>query len=56
MGLWEKVMPRDIIAMLLIVGGLILKFQGSNGVISSILIAIVAFYFGAEILKSHPRV
>lgn len=55
MSLWEKVMPRDIIAMVIIVGGLVLKMQGSNGTISSILMAIVAFYFGAEIFKSRIR-
>jgi len=51
----EKILPRDIIAVILICGGLYLKFLGMNGTISTILIGIVGFYFGAELFKEKMR-
>jgi len=49
-------MPRDIIALVLIIGGLALKMYGVDGVVSMILIAVAAFYFGAEHLKTSEQI
>lgn len=56
MSLLERIMPRDIIALVLIVGGLYLKAIGLDGTISAILVGIAMFYFGAEILEKKVRV
>lgn len=42
----NKIHPRDILALALIVGCLILKFFGMDGTVSAVLVGIVAFYFG----------
>ena len=41
-----KFTPPDIIAIVVIVGGLILKFGGADGVVGTLLTVVVAFYFG----------
>jgi hypothetical protein len=43
---WCK--PRDLIALITIIGAFILKFKGYDGVVSIALISIVAFYFGLK--------
>lgn len=55
MSFWDRVMPRDVIAAILIVGGIFLKAIGLNGTISAILVCIAGFYFGAEILQQKTR-
>lgn len=47
-GLLSKFQPIDIIAIVTIVGGLILKFFGFDGTVGTILTAIVLFYFGKK--------
>ena len=44
--LLNKFQPIDIIAIITITGGLILKFFGFDGTVGAILTVIVAFYFG----------
>lgn len=39
-------MPVDIIALVVIIGGMILTAYGHNGTISNILIMVTAYYFG----------
>jgi len=39
----------DLIAILLVGGGLILKGFGFDGIIDTLLIAIASFYFGLKI-------
>jgi hypothetical protein len=51
MGFWEQLSPRDLIAGLLIVGGLVLLSTGIDGTVGAILVGIVAFYFGAEFVQ-----
>ena len=41
-----KFTPPDIIALIVIVGGLILKFSGADGVVGTLLTVVVGFYFG----------
>lgn len=38
--------PVDIVALILIVGGLYLKLNGADGVVGSLLAAISFYYFG----------
>jgi len=40
--------PIDIIAIITIIGGLILKFSGIDGTIGTLLTAVVLFYFGKK--------
>lgn len=50
----EKKMPLskfkaiDIIAIIVIVGGLILKFSGADGLVGTLLTMVVFFYFGKK--------
>ena len=48
--LLEKFKPIDVIAVIVITGGLILKFCGMDGTVGSILTVVVLFYFGQEIV------
>jgi len=55
MNFLESILPRDVIAMILVCGGLWLIATGIDGTIGAILITIVAFYFGAELLPARIR-
>lgn len=44
--LLEKFKPADIIAMIVLVGGLGLKFSGADGLVGILLTAVVVYYFG----------
>ena len=44
----KKVHPADIIACLVIVGGFALKFTGADGLVGTIITAIVFYYFGKK--------
>ena len=48
----EQVTARDIIAIVLIIGCVILLAIGKDGIIVALLAAIVAYYFGYR----HPFV
>ena len=43
--LLEKLKPIDIIAIIVITGGLFLKFSGADGTVGTILTCVVVFYF-----------
>jgi hypothetical protein len=45
---FKKIMPADIIACLVIIGGLALKFTGQDGLVGTLLTAIVFYYFGKK--------
>lgn len=45
---FKQVKPRDIIALVILVGGLMLKLQGYDGVVSLIIVSVVAYYFGLQ--------
>jgi len=47
----DRMKPTDIMAIIVIVGSFILIGLGHDGVVSSVLLAVVAFYFG---VKSTP--
>ena len=42
----DKFEPIDVIAMVIILGGMLLTANGYNGTISNILIMVSAYYFG----------
>ena len=44
----SKIEPADVIAVIVIVGGLALKFTGADGLVGSLLTAIVFYYFGKK--------
>ena len=41
----------DIIALIVVVGGLFLKYKGMDGNISLLLILVVSFYFGNKLAR-----
>jgi hypothetical protein len=43
----------DIIAVLLIAGGIVLKALGIDSVVDSLLIAVASFYFGSALKKKR---
>ena len=48
--LLEKFKPIDVIAIIVITGGLILKLFGADGTVGTILTVTVLSYFGEEII------
>jgi len=44
----QKLEPADVIAIILIIGGLILVGFGINGLIGTLLTAITFYYFGEK--------
>ncbi len=47
----ERMKPTDILALIVVIGSFILIGLGHDGVINSVLMAVVAFYFG---IKTTP--
>jgi len=45
---FKKFAPADIIALVVVTGGLALKLAGADGLVGSLLTAIVFFYFGKK--------
>ena len=46
---FSKIRPRDIVAVIVIIGGLLLKFSGTDGLVGTLLTAIVFYYFGKRV-------
>ena len=44
----SKIEAIDLIALVVIVGGLILKFTGADGTVGTLLTTVVLFYFGKK--------
>ncbi len=42
----QRMKPTDILALIVVIGSFILIGLGHDGVINSVLMAIVGFYFG----------
>jgi hypothetical protein len=55
MSVLDRLMPRDLVALLLIVCGTVLKLAGENGTISMVLVGIACSYFGAELFLPTVR-
>lgn len=53
--LLKKFEPADIIAIIVIGGGLALKFTGADGLVGSLLTAIVFYYFGKKGFHDKPK-
>jgi len=51
----NKILPRDIIAIITLCGGLILLGLGINHIVGTLLTSIIFFYFGAEALERRKR-
>lgn len=46
--LCNKIKPVDVIACVVIIGGLALKFTGADGVVGTMLAAVAFYYFGKQ--------
>jgi len=44
----EKVKAQDILAAIIIIGGMGLLFCGKDGTVATLLLAVTAFYFGLK--------
>jgi len=44
----SKIEPIDIISMIIIIGGLILKFCGADGIVTFLLTSVVFYYYGKK--------
>ncbi len=56
---WEKIEPKDIVAMFLIMGIVLLILMGHNSILAALLSVIVTYYFarrpkGILLPKSKP--
>lgn len=47
----DRMKPTDILALIVVIGSFVLIGLGHDGVINSVLMAVVAFYFG---IKTTP--
>jgi len=43
---FDALIPADIIALFIIIGGFWLMYTGHDGVVGGCVIAVVAYYFG----------
>lgn len=50
--LLEKLQPADLIALILVTGGLFLKFKGIDGTVGLLLTGIAVYYFGDRTILS----
>ena len=46
--IFKNLSATDFIAIITIIGGLYLKLKGADGVVGSLLMAIVFYYFGKK--------
>lgn len=44
----SKFQPADIIAIVVIIGGLLLKLKGADGIVGSMLVGVCFYYFGKK--------
>ena len=44
--LLEKFRPADVVAIIVLIGGLALKFSGADGLVGILLTSVVVYYFG----------
>jgi len=51
----NKLQPADLIALVVIVGGFILKFYGFDGTVGSMLMIVVGFYFGKKVVYDEIK-
>jgi len=49
----RKFKPADVIALVIVCGGFALKFFGADGLVGTLLMAVSAYYFGAETLTKN---
>ncbi len=47
----QRMKPTDILALIVVIGSFVLIGLGHDGVINSVLMAVIAFYFG---IKTTP--
>lgn len=45
-GFIQKVTPADVLAAIVIIGGLVLMGMGINGTVGTLLVGITAYYWG----------
>lgn len=47
----DRIMPRDIIAALVLLGAFYLKSLGADGTVSMVIAAIVGYYFSKRVFE-----
>jgi len=55
MGFLDKVDPRDIVAVIVLIGAGILIYNGKNGFVSAIAAAIIGYYFSKRVYEEKNR-
>ena len=53
--MFKKFEPADVVACVVIIGGLGLKFAGADGLVGSLLTAICFYYFGKKGLHDNKK-
>lgn len=51
---WNDFEPADLIAIIVIIGGIFLTFEGMAETFGPLMLAVVAFYFGMKTPPSSP--
>ena len=52
----DSLRPADLIAVIVIIGALILKFSGADGTVSVILLGICSYYFGKQQFYGNSKI
>lgn len=52
---WDRIQPRDIIALAVIGGCFILKFTGANGMVSMVMASVIGYYFSKRVYEEQNR-
>lgn len=50
---FEKIHPRDIIALVSLIACFLLIYKGINGVVTAITISIIAYYFSKRVFEEN---
>ena len=51
----QRVMPRDIVAVVTLLGAFYLKSLGSNGTVSMVIAAIIGYYFSKRVFEERNK-
>jgi len=49
----QTIYPRDIIAILTLIGCFVLIYKGINGIVSAIAVSIIAYYFSKRVYEEN---
>jgi hypothetical protein len=55
MKFWDKIQTRDILAAIMLIGGLVLTAMGIDKTISVVMAAIIGYYFSKRVYEEKNK-